>query len=448
LGFGTIVGSAWLVVLSDWLRSAGPGGSMLAFGLGGLATASIAVCYATLARRYPYVGGEVVYALEVFGTGAAFAAGWFLTLMLIAACAFEGIAVATFVDAVAPGSLGGVLYRFAGEPVRIGAVTLGTAGALIITYMNIRGVRPAVRFQVTITASFLALVLLVLLSGASQGALRNASPLFPSQAQPWWRGAAWIVATGPFWFYGFQAVLQAVEERSAGISVFQVGWLAVISVLLAATFYIVVIACTSVAAPWMHSAQAPIAATAALRSLFGGDWLVRLMLISAILSVIKTWNGAAFMASRILLAQARDDLLPSALGHIHPKYGSPWIAIALVGALNVAGIALGRGAMLRIAETSAMCIGVLFVMVCGATLKAQALGELEQSGRVPGGYPLACFALLSAVFMAGYGVLAPLWEESNSGHVPIQWVILGSWAVLGFAFWSTRERLSHSQRGV
>ena len=35
LGFGTIIGSAWIVVLGDWLGAAGPGGAVLGFLAGG-----------------------------------------------------------------------------------------------------------------------------------------------------------------------------------------------------------------------------------------------------------------------------------------------------------------------------------------------------------------------------------------------------------------------------
>src|SRR6185369_11469809 len=36
LGFGTIIGVGWVIVLGDWLRQAGPLGAMLAFVAGGL----------------------------------------------------------------------------------------------------------------------------------------------------------------------------------------------------------------------------------------------------------------------------------------------------------------------------------------------------------------------------------------------------------------------------
>jgi APA family basic amino acid/polyamine antiporter len=31
LGFGTMIGSAWVILLGDWLGKAGPGGAILGF---------------------------------------------------------------------------------------------------------------------------------------------------------------------------------------------------------------------------------------------------------------------------------------------------------------------------------------------------------------------------------------------------------------------------------
>ncbi|MBL8266292.1 MAG: hypothetical protein JNL55_07920, partial [Steroidobacter sp.] len=62
LAFGTIVGSAWVVVLGDWLRVAGPGGASLAFIAGALLMSLLAGVYAELSARMPEAGGEFIFA--------------------------------------------------------------------------------------------------------------------------------------------------------------------------------------------------------------------------------------------------------------------------------------------------------------------------------------------------------------------------------------------------
>jgi APA family basic amino acid/polyamine antiporter len=71
LGVGTIVGVAWLMVLSSVLATAGPLGAAIGFIVGALSMIPIGLCYAELSGAMPHAGGEVVYAYQLFGTGWA-----------------------------------------------------------------------------------------------------------------------------------------------------------------------------------------------------------------------------------------------------------------------------------------------------------------------------------------------------------------------------------------
>ena len=57
-GFGSIIGSAWCVLVGEWLSVAGPGGAALGFIGGGIVIACIGACYAELTARIPVTGGE------------------------------------------------------------------------------------------------------------------------------------------------------------------------------------------------------------------------------------------------------------------------------------------------------------------------------------------------------------------------------------------------------
>jgi APA family basic amino acid/polyamine antiporter len=88
ISFGSIVGSGWVLVLGEWLRAAGPGGSIVGFVLGGLIMILVASCYGELMSRLPRAGGEFVYALHFLGPQFAFAVAWLLTLFFAALTAF------------------------------------------------------------------------------------------------------------------------------------------------------------------------------------------------------------------------------------------------------------------------------------------------------------------------------------------------------------------------
>ena len=61
--------------------------------------------------------------------------------------AFEAVAIATGVEYIVPGFTRGYLWSFAGSDVWLSWVVTGMAGAAILTWVNVRGVRPAAVLQ-------------------------------------------------------------------------------------------------------------------------------------------------------------------------------------------------------------------------------------------------------------------------------------------------------------
>src|SRR4051794_31203403 len=84
LALGAIVGVGWVVVLGDWLRQAGPIGTIVGLTAGGLVVCVIGLCYAEMGTTVPTNGGEVAFAYEVFGAPMSFLVGWLLALTYVA----------------------------------------------------------------------------------------------------------------------------------------------------------------------------------------------------------------------------------------------------------------------------------------------------------------------------------------------------------------------------
>src|SRR5580765_7228283 len=110
--FGAIVGVAWVVVLGSLLKEAGPLGTIVGFLLGGIASVFVGLCYAEITTMFPGAGGEVLYAYEIYGVRASFAAGWFLALAYVAIVVFEGLSIGWIAGTIVPGIEGPVLYQF------------------------------------------------------------------------------------------------------------------------------------------------------------------------------------------------------------------------------------------------------------------------------------------------------------------------------------------------
>jgi basic amino acid/polyamine antiporter, APA family len=435
LGFGTILGSGWVVLLGAWLRHGGPGGAVLGFVLGGIAMSLVAAVYAELAARMPTAGGDFIYAYEIFGPRFGFFVGWFMTLFLIGVCAFEGIALPWMIQSLFPAFAPGRLYSFLDAEVTVGALVCGLIGLLVITFLNYREIKAAMRVHVAITSLLVAVVLAVVVASVSEGNSANAQPLFASlNGQRWWIGAGWVFATTAFTLNGFQAIQQTIEERGKGVGIRAIAFTMIASVAAAALFYCVVILASALASPWEASSRQPLATGAAVEPLIRGGVLKTVVLLTAAISLFKTWNAVALMAARILLAQARVRLLPVTLARIHPRYGTPSNAVVFVAACTLAGILLGRGAIVPIVDMASICLAFSYVVACIEVLRLRRTSTNRGAAfTVPGGRWTIYTALAASCIMAGVAFLQPL-ADGYSG-IPVEWAMMLAWAIVGEAFY-------------
>jgi amino acid transporter len=74
-------------------------------------------------------------------------------------------------------------------------------------------------------------------------------------------------------------------------------------------------------------------------------WGGKLLVVAVMLSTIATLETTLIQVTRSLFAMGRDRTMPSALGRVHPRWNTPWVAITVVGTVAmvmlVASNALG-----------------------------------------------------------------------------------------------------------
>jgi amino acid transporter len=444
-GFGSIVGTAWVVLLGGWLKDAGPGGTLLGIALGGGATALIAAMYAELGSRFPQTGGEVTYVNGVFGKRFGFLVGWLLTLAYLSGLTFEGVAVTWLLGILWPPITGPTLYTMLGQPVGAGALAVALGCCVIITALNYLGARSFVRFQNLLTAAFLLIVLVTAGFELRFGAAENIHPLWRAGGGgSWVVGAAWVFGSAPFLLNGFQGVLHAIEERSQTTSKELVVRLAIVAVGAATAFYLLVVVAAAKAAPWTSIVSSDLPAVAALAHLPWAKALRTALLVALVASVLKTWTSVFMIVVRLLFAQAREGMIPEFFGRVNPKTGSPGRAVVIVGLFNFVGLFFGKGALQPIANTVTLCIGVIYVLCCAAALVMRRRDPAHVGFRVPGGTPVAMLATASALAMAVFALLQPADSSAADG---LKWILLASWAVIGFALYRLRNRKSPRRAG-
>lgn len=430
LAFGAIVGSGWVVVLGDWLKAAGPGGSAVAFGIGAMGMLLIALCYGELAARFPRAGAEFLYVREVFGPNAGFIAAWYLTLYAVAVCAFEGIALGWILRTLWPPLDMGNAYTVLGTTVSWGSIATGFAGALIVGGTHCRGPASAIRFQNLVTYGFILISAVLMAAALARGRIANLQPIFPnSPAQPLTNGVLWIFATCAFFLNGWQSALHAIEERRDTTTLRGAVSGMAAAVAAAALFYVGLIIAAGMAVPWQRLPGADLPAVAAFRSLTAGGLLGTVLLAAAAISLAKAWSAMVWVGSRLLFAQARHGLLPRQLLRVHPVSGAPRAAIITILVVTLVGILAGRGAVLPIVNMVSTCMALSYLLCLAALLKARRRDGPSKEFAVPGGMPSIVMALLGAAAMVGLALGKP-WLD-HPGTVPLEWIMLLSWGAVG-----------------
>ena len=99
------------MLAGSWIASAGPGGAVIGFVLGGSWSPASAPAYAELTSRLPVTGGEFTFVLHVFGRGLAFYVGWFIAFAWILVTIFEGLAIAWLFERLNTGVPDVALYN-------------------------------------------------------------------------------------------------------------------------------------------------------------------------------------------------------------------------------------------------------------------------------------------------------------------------------------------------
>ena len=117
LGWGTMVGVGWLVVMDDWLLRGGALGALLGFAIGGALLFPIGWVYGRLVAAMPDAAGEIAYTAAAFSRPVSFSTGWMMMLAYFIVCPWEAVAVGRIAGYIVPSLDSLEIYRIAGRPV-------------------------------------------------------------------------------------------------------------------------------------------------------------------------------------------------------------------------------------------------------------------------------------------------------------------------------------------
>ncbi|HEU4401905.1 MAG TPA: APC family permease, partial [Candidatus Polarisedimenticolia bacterium] len=328
LGFGTMVGVGWLVLMDDWLRRGGPAGVILGFALGGLALVPIALVYGRLVMAMPDAGSEIAYTAGVFPSDVSFAAGWIMMLAYLIVCPWEAVAIGRLAAYVFPALDTWEIYRIGEKPVHLPNLLLGLALTAAITLINYRGIRPSASFQKWMTFALLAMFVAFAGSAIGRGSIENFHPPFSHGG---WLSVLLVLQIVPYFMTGFESVPKCAEEASPEFRSGGFFRAILLALLVGAIFYTSVVALVAYLRPWQTLATQRFATAVAFEQAFRSHRMVDLLLLAALISLVKIFNGNFIAASRLLFALGRRGLVHRAFGCIHPRNLTPSVAVLALG---------------------------------------------------------------------------------------------------------------------
>jgi APA family basic amino acid/polyamine antiporter len=381
LGIGGIIGTGIFVLTGTAAaNNAGPA-LPLSFIIAGLGCTFAGLCYAEFSAMIPVSGSAYSYSYATLGEGIAWFIGWNLVLEYLFAVAtvsvgWSGYAVSLLEQlhihlppALTNAPFGTPMGKEAFEIVATGAIInlpaiLIVAAIATICYI---GIRQSAAFNAVIVAIKVTVVVLFILFGVSYIQTSNWHPFIPPNTGEFGVfGLSGILrASGVIFFayIGFDAISTAAQETRNPQRDMPIGILA--SLVICTILYVVV---SAVLTGMVHYTELDVAAPVALAldKYENLHWLGIPVKLGAVCGITSVMLVMTIAQARIFLAMARDGLLPSFFGYVHPRFRTPSVGTAITGitAAIVGGLFPVKvlGEMVAIGTLAAfvtVCIGVL-----------------------------------------------------------------------------------------
>ena len=314
---GTVIGSGIFLVPGNVLNSArgDVGVALLIWALGGVLSLLGALSFGELGAMEPEAGGIYVYLRQAYGPLVAFLYGWAMFFVIGSG------SIATL--AVAFGT------RYLPQLVNLGPVA-GKAVAVVViaavAAVNVRGTRQGATVQNWSTAIKVGALLLMSVALLARGhGWGGEVRLLDTPLNGTLLAGAGVGMIGVLWAYeGWQYVTfsagEAVNPQRTFPRGIVLGTLLVVGIyLLANVSYVAALGAEGVGTSKRVAADA-------LGRLFGTGW-GSVITIPILISILGAANGLTLTTPRVFYAMARDGLFFGKLAEVHPRFGTPAVAV-------------------------------------------------------------------------------------------------------------------------
>lgn len=385
--------SSVFIIAPGVIAQAGSG-AFLAFVAAGVVGIFMAFVYAELASAYPLSGGEYAIVARTCGKLPGFVVlGLFMVTQLLI-IAVIGLGVGTYLSVVIPGL----------NPAVVAAVT--TLGATVMAVFDIK-------LNAWVTGTFLAIEMLALVVLAALGFLNAERSLteivlHPVVASPDGTVVAASIglisaatAIAIFSYNGYGAAVYLGEEtqdahRSMARTILWALGITVASELIPVTAVLL-------GAPSLSDLFGAENMMGYFITTRAGEVMNTVISLAIAVAILNAVLAIVLMSARMVFSTGRDGTWPApvsrALGRIHPRFGSPWIATVATGGIAAAFCFADETFLLVVTGTTLV---VIYGSLCVAAIVGRRNGSTAHAAYRMPLFPLAPVLALAALAYVVY----------------------------------------------
>ncbi|HET9708266.1 MAG TPA: amino acid permease [Gemmatimonadales bacterium] len=418
INVGTIIASAIFIVPAEIaMRLEATSLTVLVWVVGGIVSLVGALSIAELAAAMPAAGGAYVYLREAYSPVWGWLYGW-----------ANGIVIN-------PASIAAIAVGFAGYVGHFAVLSNGgvklvaIASIIALTWLNVLGVKAGATTQNVLTLIKIATVLGIILIGfiLPGGSSANFQPVWPGTGSH--LGAFGLAMVAVLWAYDGW-----IESTYVGSEVIRpernVPRAIIYSALICMTLYVLVtVSFTYVLGPHKVAASQLVASDAVAVTL--GATGAALVAAAILVSTLGANNGIVLTAARVPYAMARDRLLFSSIGKVHPRWLTPANSLFVQAVISIALTITGQYNWLYTYVVFSEF--VFYALMCGALIRLrQRRPDLPRPYRA-WGYPV------TPILFIGFS----LWLVANTIiQDPIDSAVAAGLILVGLpVYWYFKSRL-------
>ncbi len=393
IAIGSCIGSGIFLTPSD-IASKVPNeqGILFVWVIGGIVALTGSLTFAELGARFPGEGGVYSYLREAYGDLVAFLYGWVnLTVITSGAIAALVLACVRYLDYLIP--LGET-----GKPV------VATVILILLTWVNILGVRSGTRVASSLTLMKILGILMIV--GVGCWYFMSESQSSGHQSSDWaWTGMG-LALVGVFWSYGgwhhaSYLAGETIDPRKTVPRAMIIGAIVVTTIYVLTNW-----AYLQVMSPQDMATSNAVAADAVDQVISQGGYFIALLIM---LSTLGTVSIYTLSAPRLYFAMSQDKSFFAQLACVHPKYRTPHLAILLQSGWAI--ILLWFWSTFENLITYVVFMDILFmVLAAGAIFLFRRLPNNEdEQFKVPF-FPLVPLIYIS---LSGWFLVTVLWSQPH-----------------------------------